>query len=114
MGKAYNEEIDFENDPLADVKYKCFESLRYMGNQTSNLKEKMYFKIYFSLSLIFAIFIAIFAKSLNWLMVGVLINMLLVILVLFAWLFYKERCENEKIILNILSDLKRLGVDIKR
>lgn len=112
MKKMYNEKLDL-NDPLYNIKYTNIQSLRYMTDQTDNLKGKIYSKVYFSLSLIFTVLIAIFAQALNWLAVGFFINVLLFILVLFAFGFYKRRCENAKISLNIIKDLGRLGINIK-
>jgi len=112
MSKFYNEEIDFR-DPSAQAKYLNIKSLRYISNEIGNLKGNIYSKIYFGFSLVFAIFITIFAQSLNWLMVLVFIDLLLVVLVLFAKSFYNQRKEMVQASRKIIKRLNELGINIK-
>ena len=108
----HNEELNL-NDPHAQIKYLNIQSLRYVSEQIRTIKENMYSKIYFAFSLVFAIFLSVFARSLNWILILITLDILLLVLVLFARTFYIQRSEHAEINKKIIQQLKKLGVKIK-
>lgn len=112
MKSIHNEKLDVRG-PLAQMKYLNIQSLRYVSNEIRNLKESIYSKIYFTFSLIFAVLIAIFAQSLNWMMVLIISNLLMLMLIFFAKRFHSQRREHIKVSNELIEQLRKLGVKIE-
>jgi hypothetical protein len=108
----YDEAIDIRN-PNSQVIYGNVQSLRYVSNEVRTLKEGIYSKIYFGFSMVFAVFISIFTQSFNWVIVLGFVDLLLLILVFFARIFYIQRREHSKISDKIVNQLKKLGLKLE-
>ena len=112
MSDAYTEYLS-TNSPLFPALSTSIQSYNQVNELIDGNKDRIYSKIFYVLSLIFGIFTAVFAESLNWLMILIFMDLLLILLIFFAKRFYHKRRKFASEQAKIKTHLKSLGIDIK-
>ena len=110
MGEIYGQEIN-SNDPEFFIKATVLEHTNYLHDKMREDKDRIYSKIYFAISLVLTILSSFFIKYIDWLSILFLANLLMILLVVSANKYKKQKIRfgyNRK---QMKESFKNLGLE---